>query len=216
MNQPVFQPSRSSLGFTLVEMLVVIAIMSILMTAGGPVLDKLVSSHSPASVATALTGQLERARSHAVAKNTFVWVRLGAVKEEPNDFVITAFESLDGINNPSAAKGLWRAIRFPDIKLSNSLDSQFSRPLVPVVNRPDIATWIRFTPTGEAWVSTGMASESRFKMVPPASSGTGTLSRWTEIGLQPTRRGKIPDADKQDVASVQLSGLTGQAVQFTR
>jgi prepilin-type N-terminal cleavage/methylation domain-containing protein len=203
-------------AFTLVEMLVVIAIMSILMTAGGPVLDKLTSSHSPAAVATAITGQLERARNHAIAKNTYVWVRLGAVKEEPNDFFIGVYESLDGANKASAAKGVWSAPRFTDFKLSSSLDTQFSRPPVPTANRPDAAAWIRFTPTGEAWVSAGTASESRTKMVPPATAEAGTLSRWTEIGLQPTRRGKIPDSAKTDVAAVQISGLTGQAVQFAR
>jgi prepilin-type N-terminal cleavage/methylation domain-containing protein len=203
-------------GFTLVEMLVVIAIMSILITAGGPALDKLTSSHSPGAVAGAISGQLERAKSHAMARNTFVWVRLGAVKEEPNDFFIGVYESLDGINKPSAAKGAWNAPRFADIKLSSSLDSRFSRPPVPADNRPDIAVWIRFTPTGEAWVSTGTASESRIKMVPPATAETGTLSRWTEIGLQPTRRGKVSESAKTDVAAVQISGLTGQAVQFTR
>jgi prepilin-type N-terminal cleavage/methylation domain-containing protein len=203
-------------AFTLVEMLVVIAIMSILMTAGGPVLDKLTSSYSPSAVATAISGQLERARSHAIAKNTYVWVRLGAVKEEPNDFFIGVYESLDGINKASAAKGMWNAPRFVDFKLSSSLDTQFSRPPVPTANRPDTAAWIRFTPTGEAWISAGNASESRIKMVPPSTAEAGTLSRWTEIGLQPTRRGKVTDSAKTDVAAVQISGLTGQAVQFSR
>jgi prepilin-type N-terminal cleavage/methylation domain-containing protein len=203
-------------GFTLVEMLVVIAIMSILMTAGGPVLDKLVSSHSPATVATAISGQLERARSHAMAKNTYVWVRLGAVKEEPNDFFIGVYESMEGINKASGAKGVWSAPRFTDFKLSSTLDTRFSRPPVPSTSRPDIAAWIRFTPTGEAWVSAGNTNESRIKMVPPATAEAGTLSPWTEIGLQPTRRGKIPDSAKLDVAAIQISGLTGQAVQFAR
>lgn len=197
-------------------MLVVIAIMSILLTAGGPVLDKLTSSHSPAAVASAISGQLERARSHAMAKNTYVWVRLGAVKEEPNNFFIGVYESLDGINKPSAAKAVWSAPRFADFKLSNSLSNQFTRPAVPITNRPDTATWIRFTPTGEAWVSAGTASESRIKLVPPATAETGTLARWTEIGLQPTRRGKVPDSAKTDVAAVHIAGLTGQAVQFAR
>lgn len=205
-----------SRGFTLVEMLVVIAIMSILITASGPVLDKLTSSYSPAAVATAVSGQLERARSHAIAKNTFVWVRLGAVKEEPNDFFIGVYESLDGTNKTSATKGGWNALRFVDFKLSGNLDNQLSRPPVPAANRPDTAVWIRFTPTGEAWVSAGKPSESRIRMVPPSTAEAGTLSRWTEIGLQPTRRGKIPDSVKTDVAAVQISGLTGQAVQFAR
>ncbi|NJM37982.1 MAG: prepilin-type N-terminal cleavage/methylation domain-containing protein [Akkermansiaceae bacterium] len=73
-------------AFTLIEMVVVIAVMVILLTLAGPIFSGLTNSYSPATVATAISGQLERARSHAVANNTYVWVRLGAVREEPNDF----------------------------------------------------------------------------------------------------------------------------------
>lgn len=124
------------------EMLVVIAIMSILMTAGGPVFAKLTSSHSPASVASVFSGQLERARSHAVARNTYVWVRLGAVK---------LYESLDGINKPSAAKGVWSAPRFSDIKLSSSLDTQF--PALPCQPPTGLTQPLGFALPRTAWFS---------------------------------------------------------------
>ena len=201
-------------GFTLVEMLVVIAVISLLMTAAGPVFDSLTTSQSPGVVASTVSGQLERARQHAISKNTYVWMRLGAVAEEPNDFFIGVYESLDGTNNAANAKGVWTAPRFPNVKLSNALDSSLARPAVSAANQPASAAWVRFTPVGEAWVIPGLATESRIKLVPPNT--TGTLVRWTEFGIQPTRRGQVPDSMKRDVASVQLSGLTGQALTFSR
>ncbi len=201
-------------GFTLVEMLVVIAVMSLLMTAAGPVFDSLTNSQSPGAVASTLAGQFERARQYAISKNTFVWMRLGAVAEEPNVFFIGVYESLDGTSNAANARGVWTAPCFMNFKLSNSLDSSLVRPAVSAANQPADAAWVRFTPVGEAWVIPGVATESRIKLVPPTT--TGTLVRWTEFGIQPTRRGQVPDSMKRDVASVQLSGLTGQTLTFSR
>ncbi len=205
---------RSRSAFTLIEMLAVIVVISILLTAAGPLFNRLASSQSPTVVASVVAGQLERARAHAIAKNTYVWVRLGAVAEEPNDFFIGVYESPDGSNTAATAKAAWRAQRFPDLKLSNSLSASFARPDVGASNRSDAAAWVRFTPSGEAWLIPAAPSEARLKLVPPA--GDGVLMAWTEFGLQPTRRGTVPESVKQDVASVQLSGLTGQALEFSR
>ena len=81
-------------------------------------------------------------------------------------------------------------------------------------NRPDIAAWVRFTPGSEAWLITASSSEARYKLVPPA--GDGALLPWIEFGLQPTRQGAVPEWMKQNVACVQLSGITGQTLEFTR
>ncbi len=203
-------------GFSLLELLVVMAIISILLTVAGPVFDSITSIQRPATVATTIVGQLERARNHAMARNTYVWVRLGKVAEEPNDFFIGVYESLDGTKTPSASniKGCWTAPRFPNISLTGNLVSQFSRPSVPDGDRPEVAVWVRFSPGGEAWTLAADSSQSRIKMIPPVDGGR--LSQWTEIGLQPTRGGVVSAKLKQDVASVQIAGLTGQALSFNR
>ena len=201
-------------GFTLIEMLVVIAIISVLLTAAGPVFDNLTTSLSPAAAASVISGQLERARSHAIAKNTYVWLRLGRVAEEPNDFFIGVYESLDGTALNTSAKGIWSAPRIPNFRLGNSLDSALVRPAVPSAAQVNVATWVRFSPSGEARIIPAVASESRIKLQPPADAGV--LARWTEFGLQATRRGQVSASLKKDVAAVQFNGLTGQTLEFSR
>ena len=207
-------PTARRQGFTLIEMVVVIAVISILLTAAGPVIDHLASSQSPAAAAAVIAGQLERARSHAIAKDTYVWVRLGQVAEEPNDFFIGVYGSLDGTDHNTSVRGIWSVPRIPDFKLSNALGSSLIRPPVPSAAQVNEAAWVRFSPAGEARVIPAVAAESRLLLKPPADPGV--MRRWTELGLQATRRGQVPASLKKDVAAIQLNGLTGQALEFTR
>jgi prepilin-type N-terminal cleavage/methylation domain-containing protein len=207
-------PTPRHLGFTLIEMLVVIAVMSLLLTAAGPVFDSLATSPSPSAAAAVISGQLERARSHAITKNTYVWVRLGKVAEEPNDFFIGVYESLDGTDKTTTVKGIWSAPRLPNFRLSNSLSPSLVRPSVPSAAQASEASWVRFSPSGEARIIPAVATESRIKLKPP--SDPGVLARWTEFGLQATRRGQVAESLKKDVAAVQLNGLTGQTLDFSR
>ena len=61
-------------GFTLVEMLAVMAVMVILIGLSGPVVNALKNSGDVTSAAYDLSDTLTRARASALANNTYVWV----------------------------------------------------------------------------------------------------------------------------------------------
>jgi prepilin-type N-terminal cleavage/methylation domain-containing protein len=73
MNSPSLRP-RPQHSFTLVEMLVVIAIILILMVLLAPAFTSLKSAGDTTSAAYMIKGVLEQARTTAMANNTYTWV----------------------------------------------------------------------------------------------------------------------------------------------
>ena len=65
-------------GFSLVELVTVIAIIAILTAAGAPALSAIVSSGNANQNISQLSGILEQAREYAVAQHTYVWVAFSA------------------------------------------------------------------------------------------------------------------------------------------
>jgi prepilin-type N-terminal cleavage/methylation domain-containing protein len=76
-------PSRKGsprhLGFTLVELLVVIGIMLILLSASIPAVQNLGVSRGIGTAASQISSALELAKSTAVSRNTYVWVGFATV-----------------------------------------------------------------------------------------------------------------------------------------
>jgi prepilin-type N-terminal cleavage/methylation domain-containing protein len=192
-------------GFTLVEILVVVAIISVLMTAVGPVFNSLATSQSPAAAASVVAGQLERARSHAIAKNTYVWVRFGQNAADANELNMSVWESIDGTDSIISAnvRKTWKSPRLPNLAVGVRLTpAQLTRPAVTITSDTN---WVRFSPRGEC----GFIKSNSIN--PP--TGSGTSGFWTEFGLQ-CKRGSsfIPN----EVAAVHLNFLTGQTRKFHR
>lgn len=65
-------PSRR--GFSLVELLAVVAIMVTVMALVAPIMNSLKGSADVSKAAYEIKGALDQARAYAMAKNTFVWV----------------------------------------------------------------------------------------------------------------------------------------------
>jgi prepilin-type N-terminal cleavage/methylation domain-containing protein len=68
------QASRAQAGFSLVELLSVLAIISILTAVVVPAFTTVKDADSLSNAAYTISGQLQRARSYAMAHNTYVWV----------------------------------------------------------------------------------------------------------------------------------------------
>jgi prepilin-type N-terminal cleavage/methylation domain-containing protein len=61
-------------GFTLIELMVVIGVISLLMVLVVPAVSNLKGSGDLTSAAYTISGALEQARSHALGNSTYVWV----------------------------------------------------------------------------------------------------------------------------------------------
>ena len=73
------RPARSASAFTLIELLTVIAIMSMMMALIAPMLLGLKGTRDMGSSAAQIAGTLDQARAYAMANNTYVFVGIAEV-----------------------------------------------------------------------------------------------------------------------------------------
>lgn len=201
-------------GFTLVEMLVVVALAALLLGLAAPVTMDAIRGNSPANVAGRIAAVLEQAKTAAVSRNTHVWCYIGPDKNTPTSLQVLTLESPDGTADPAPARWIGtRGQRFENHALDDSLAAYAGRPDVPRSERASKALWVRFSPSGEVHaVPADAASVDR--KTPAVIPANATLARWIEIGLVPTRRGQPTRAANRDNATLQIAGLTGQIRRF--
>jgi prepilin-type N-terminal cleavage/methylation domain-containing protein len=116
---------RASLGFTLVELLVVICVIAILAAIAAPMIPSLLKANVVDQSVTTLTGVLEQAREEATSRNTYVWVAFTAAPPAslPGDGIwVATFESQDGTD---AVNNFTTPMTIPgaDLQLVNKLQN---------------------------------------------------------------------------------------------
>ncbi len=202
---------RGSTGFSLIELMVVVAIIGILSALVVPALASLTSSGNFKSNTTSMGSILEEAYSAALARNTYVWVGLSQLStngggvgvavvysphEDPNDF-------------PNSVNVLTKPIFFPNLNLTTVNPALYS----------NMAT----TSVGQvASVSSGSqqlfpvpigGSNPKSTVIEISPSGQVSISSlgkyaWVEIGLAPL------NGNGKNTAALQMNAFTGRVSVF--
>ncbi len=121
--------SRGLLGFSLIELLVTIAIISLLAVASQPALSGIMGSRNLSRAAGDVASCLEFARSEAIAKNTFVWVGFTNLSQNGmSSLALSIVASRDG--SPMTTAGnltpLQRNLRFENVRLATDAEAASS------------------------------------------------------------------------------------------
>lgn len=111
-------PSR---GFSLIELLLVMAVIGLMVTAALPAFNSIAAAHGVQQCAHDVAGVLELARSEAVARQTYVWVGFTATNRSGVDEIDAgAVFSKDGSGTNTASSNLaplFRVVRCSKMNL---------------------------------------------------------------------------------------------------
>lgn len=206
-------------GFSLIELLTVIAIIGLMVGLTVPAFQSIAGSKKVPSAAGEIAGILEYARNEAMTRQTYVWVGFQNVVTESNnrELRVAAFASDDGTSLGSRYQ-VSRMFKIPGVMLSSFASLQpDTRSLVP----SDVAQVVQslalnalaplpalqaagttfervltFSPGGEALLVPNATSETRF-------------TRLVDVSLRATRGANEPEANADD-ATVLVGGSSGK------
>lgn len=214
-------------AFTLIELLTVMAIMALLAVLGTSFVGGIAKRDGMNSSLQVLSGELERARQYAIAKNTHVWALLSEDSGGSRDMsilVVASKEGIDTLNWNSSAVDL-------DANLQNYEVLDRMRPLKGVVvedndtggaarvslgNLPN-TTADEVGDFANINVSLKQNTETiRFtraiQFTPTGEARSSTsLSRYIDLAVMPRRGSTDPNN-----AVLRIAGLTGKSTVYRR
>lgn len=202
-------------AFSLIELLAVMAIISLMMAVSVPAFNVLKSTGDTSTAAYDIAGTLEQARAYAMANNTFVYVgfaersQMDASKAGEGQIVMSAMGSKSGSRNFDSQNlvALTRMRKMPNVRLEENIPNSggLTRPVVQSacqVASDAFNAQGRFEASGVTFSKIiqfdprGMAS---------VQASSASVSQWMEIGLTGAQ-GSSPNN-----AVVVLDGVTGVA-----
>lgn len=216
-------PSNTS-GFSLIELLAVMAIVGMLAMASVPAVNSLNGGRTLAYQASEIQGVLESARTHAMAKNTYVFVGLAETDGSRSDtaspvsgtgrVAVMVMGSKDGTR--SFGTGNSNLVALSKLKKLDNVHLTDSLPQSGGLSRPSVAA-------DNCVGASGFQSESSFsansyvfsKIIQFDPSGAASVQstdsktpQWMEVALVETKGTQILDSSSRSAALV-LDGVTG-------
>lgn len=196
-----FVPRGNAGGFSLVEMLFVIAIMTVLMGAGN------VLFHSPISKAAEPAARLARciemARAQAIATNRNVALRFDEPQADKRELVLRFMWSRPGETVAAGAKQEYRRPeRFADMVIAKSSSLPGLSNGLPAAHDLAAGESLVITTDGQVLLGSGTTG------FPVAAD---ELQPLIHLGVQPTVAGKVVPSVANDVAIVQIQCASGTA-----
>ena len=212
-------------GFTLVELLTVIAVMSVLVSLAAPALSSMAKGSQMTQSLIELSGALDQARQYAISRNTYVWVALrpnpeGSNGDELSMVVLASKSGTDpapwsdyGAVPNSQIDLIARPRTFDQMRFEEA--GKYTKTEIPGLSGKS-TTSINNTPSENTAIfrvklpgATSAVDFDRVIQFTPTGEArvSSSVIDVIEFGLHPTR-------GKAGVAVLRVNGLTGQTAVF--
>ena len=221
-------PSKGNIGFSLIELLVVISIIAVLAAAMGPAFNAFMGAGGLAKAAGDISSTMQLARSYAMSKNTYVYVgfqEVDAVQPTISDgagrLVLAAVASKAGTRATDFTNGVV-AISKAQMLNGAHLTSTASLTAEGNMKRPsadlDMSSTTAHANFQFKWPIGGTPKYTFARViefdpqgvarVQTTASGSSSVVPCIEIALVPARGNTVLAANANQ-ASVQINGITG-------
>lgn len=222
-----FHAIAPSGAFSLVELLSALGIMALLIGLSAPMASHFKGAGDVTKSAYDVAGLLDRARAHAMAQSTYVWVGFygedaqAAGQAGIGRIVISAVASKDGTQPAEMTSQQLVALGKPLIVEGASLQSRTPAGTGELNERPEVGGNSCLATAADATLPfqfplQGSAKYTFRKVLQIDPRGEVTLGvpransdRWIEIGLEPAR-GNTRLSSDPNFTAIQISVLTGQ------